>query len=144
MVPTKGSAETATSLRAVSARYGQVRVFQTEARMCLRCAPRWANRITSLRWRCSNTASSPLCVRVRVYFLQCLRNRLPLRNARCDRRLLLLGNGGSSALIDRDRDRGRDATFDHFNSEVVYLSKARQQAHSAPIFKRSPVDEAIL
>ena len=65
-VPTKGSAESPTSIGAVSARYGQGRVFQREACMCLRCARRWANRITSLRWRCSNTASSPLCVSVRV------------------------------------------------------------------------------
>src|SRR6266568_5987483 len=65
-VPTKGSAESPTSIGAVSARYGQVRVFQREACMCLRCARRWANRITSLRWRCSNTASSPLCVRVGI------------------------------------------------------------------------------
>src|SRR5881296_3411267 len=44
-VPTKGSAESPTSIGAVSARYGQVRVFQREACMCLRCARRWANRI---------------------------------------------------------------------------------------------------
>ena len=31
---------------AVSARYGQVRVFQMAARMCLRCARRQANWIT--------------------------------------------------------------------------------------------------
>src|SRR5207253_10554389 len=48
MVPTKGSAESPTSIGAVSARYGRVRVFQREARLCLRCARRWANRITSL------------------------------------------------------------------------------------------------
>src|SRR6266581_798447 len=65
-VPTRGSAETSTSLGAVSARYGQVSVFQREARLCLPCARRWVNRITSLRWRCSNTASIPLCVSVRV------------------------------------------------------------------------------
>jgi len=69
MVPTRGSAESSTSLGAVSARYGQVNVFQRTACMCFRCARRWVNRITSLRWRCSNTASIPLCVRVEVDFL---------------------------------------------------------------------------
>jgi len=42
------------------------------------------------------------------------------------------------------RDRERDATFEHFDSEVVYLSKARQQPHLALILNRSPVDDAIL
>jgi hypothetical protein len=63
-VPTKGLAESSTDVGAVSARRGQVKVFQTAARMCLRCARRRANWITLQRWRCSNTASSPLCVRV--------------------------------------------------------------------------------
>src|SRR6266480_2790600 len=64
-VPTTGSAESPTSVGVVSARHGQVRVFQRTARMYLRCARRWANWITSLRWRCSKTASSPLCVSIR-------------------------------------------------------------------------------
>ena len=37
--------------------------------MCLRCARRKANWLILSRWRCSNTASSPLCVRVGVNFL---------------------------------------------------------------------------
>jgi hypothetical protein len=45
-VPTKGSAESPTRVGAVSARYGQVRVFQRAARTCLRCARRRANWIT--------------------------------------------------------------------------------------------------
>src|SRR5207248_1370792 len=45
-VPTKGSAESSTRVGVVSARYGQVRVFQRAARVCLRCARRWANWIT--------------------------------------------------------------------------------------------------
>jgi hypothetical protein len=68
-VPTTGSAESSTSLGAVSARYGQVRALQSAARVCLRCARRWPNSITWLRWRFSNTASSPLCVRVGIDFL---------------------------------------------------------------------------
>src|SRR5258707_15274005 len=63
---------------------------------------------------------------------------------RCDGRLFLPRHGGLSALIDRDPDRGRDAAFEHFDSEVVYLSKAGQQPPPPLIFKRSPVDEAIL
>src|SRR5438445_8020578 len=65
----RGSAESPTSVGAVSARYGQVRVFQRAARTCLRCARRRANWITLWRWRCSSTASSPLCVRVGGNFL---------------------------------------------------------------------------
>src|SRR5881275_3245319 len=42
----RGSAESPTSVGAVSARYGQVRVFQRAARTCLRCARRRANWIT--------------------------------------------------------------------------------------------------
>ena len=42
-VPTKGLAESSTSVRAVSARNGQVRVLQRTARICLRCARRRAN-----------------------------------------------------------------------------------------------------
>ena len=45
-VPTNGLAESLTMVGVVSARYGQVRVFQRAARMCLRCARRWANSIT--------------------------------------------------------------------------------------------------
>ena len=45
-VPTKGSAESWTRVGAVSARYGQVRVLQRAARICLRCARRRANWIT--------------------------------------------------------------------------------------------------
>src|SRR5207249_6182941 len=42
------------------------------------------------------------------HFLQCLRTHLLLlRSARCGRRLLPLGNGGSPALIDRDRSEER-------------------------------------
>ncbi len=44
-------------------------------------------------------------------FLQCLRNHLLLPSARCDRRFSLRGDGGSSALIDRDPDWGRGASF---------------------------------
>src|SRR2546423_13955680 len=58
-------------------------------------------------------------------------------------RYLPPGNGGSPALIDGDRNRGRDTTFEHFYSEVVYLSKAGQQAHPALILNRGPVDEVI-
>src|SRR5207248_11661708 len=53
-------------------------------------------------------------------------------------------NGGSSALIERDPDRGRYASFEHFDSKVVYLSEAGQQPRPALIFNRGPVDEAIL
>jgi hypothetical protein len=67
--PTKGLAESPTSVGVVSARYGQVRVFQRAARMCLRRVRRQANWVTLYCWRCSNTASSPLCVRVSVNFL---------------------------------------------------------------------------
>jgi hypothetical protein len=45
-VRTMGSAESLTGTGALSARYGQVRVFQRAARVCLRCARRWANWIT--------------------------------------------------------------------------------------------------
>src|SRR4030095_4352757 len=65
-VRTMGSAESLTGMRAVSARYGQVNVFQMVARTCLRCARRRANWIPLSRWRRSKTASSPLCVRVGV------------------------------------------------------------------------------
>jgi len=46
-VPTTGSAESPTSLGAVSARYGQVRVFQREALRCVRWARRRANWMTA-------------------------------------------------------------------------------------------------
>jgi hypothetical protein len=68
-VRTMGPAESLTGTGAVSARYGQVRVFQRAARTCLRCVRRRANWISLSRWRCSNTASSPLCVRVGVNLL---------------------------------------------------------------------------
>ena len=42
------------------------------------------------------------------------------------------------------RDRERDATFEHFDTEVIYLGKPGQQAHPASIFERGPVDEVIL
>jgi hypothetical protein len=58
--------------------------------------------------------------------------------------LFPLRNAGSSALIDRDRDRGLHAAFEHFDSEVVYLREAGEQAHPALIFKRGPIDKAIL
>jgi hypothetical protein len=45
-VRTMGSAESLTGMGAVSARYGQVNVFQTAASTCLRCARRQANWIT--------------------------------------------------------------------------------------------------
>jgi hypothetical protein len=45
-VPTKGSAESSISVGAVSARYGQAKVFQRAARMFLRRARRRANWIT--------------------------------------------------------------------------------------------------
>jgi hypothetical protein len=68
-VPTKGLAESSTSVGAVSARHGQVKVLQQAARTCLRCARRRANSITLQRWRWSSTASSPLWVRVWVDFV---------------------------------------------------------------------------
>jgi hypothetical protein len=45
-VPTNGLAESLTMVCVVSARYGQVRVLQRAACVCLRCARRWANWIT--------------------------------------------------------------------------------------------------
>jgi hypothetical protein len=45
-VATSSLAESLTRVGVVSARYGQVRVFQRVARVCLRCARRWANWIT--------------------------------------------------------------------------------------------------
>ena len=68
-VPTKGLAELWACIRAMSARNGQMRVLQTAARRRLGCARRHANSIALLRWRSSNTASSPLCVRVWVNFV---------------------------------------------------------------------------
>ena len=53
----------------VSARRTQVKALQKKARACLRCARRRANSITLRRWHCSNTASSPLCVRAGVSFV---------------------------------------------------------------------------
>ena len=41
--PTKGSAELSTKVGVLSARYGQVKALQRAARVCLRCARRWAN-----------------------------------------------------------------------------------------------------
>ena len=80
----------------------------------------------------------------RDHFLQRLYNHsLLLRSARFDRRLFLLRNAGSLALIDRDPDRGRDATFEYFDSKVVYLSKAGQQAQPALILNRGLVDEMV-
>jgi hypothetical protein len=58
--------------------------------------------------------------------------------------LSLPRNSGSPALIDGDPDRGIDASFEHFDSEVVYLGESGQQAHPAFIFESGPVDEAIL
>ena len=46
-----------------------MRVLQTAARRYLGCTRRHANSIALLRWRSSNTASSPLCVRVWVNFV---------------------------------------------------------------------------
>jgi hypothetical protein len=45
-VPTRVSGESSTKVGVLSARYGQVRAFQRAARVCLRCARRWANSIT--------------------------------------------------------------------------------------------------
>jgi hypothetical protein len=64
-VATTDSAES-TSLGVASARHGQVRALQKAVRMCWRWARRQANSMTASRWRCSKTASSPLCVSVRV------------------------------------------------------------------------------
>lgn len=66
------------------------------------------------------------------------------RSDRCDRRLLLPRNFGSLGPINGDPAREFEASFEHFNSEVVYLGESGQQAHPAFIFEGGPVDEAIL
>jgi hypothetical protein len=43
--------------------------------------------------------------------------------------------------VSPHRGHRGDASFEHFDSEVVYLSKAGQQAHPAVIFKEGPIDE---
>ena len=68
-VPTEGLAELPTSVRAVSAPHRRVKLLQKGDRTCLPSGRRWANSITLWRWRCSKTASSPLCVRVRFDFV---------------------------------------------------------------------------
>src|SRR5262249_16894388 len=52
--------------------------------------------------------------------------------------------GRPPTFVDRKQDGWCDTSLKNFDSEVVYLSKAGQQAHSARILKRAPVDEAIL
>ena len=65
----KAPAEWSTSDAAVSACQKPIEGIRKTARACWRCARRRANSITLQRWRCSNTASSPLCVRVGVDFV---------------------------------------------------------------------------
>ena len=48
------------------------------------------------------------------------------------------------ARLDGNLDGWCDTSLEHFDSEIAYFSKAGQQAHSALIFKRAPVDEATL
>src|SRR5205814_9059060 len=78
------------------------------------------------------------------YFLECVRNPLLLRSASCAPRLFAFRSRGSPPFVDRNLDGWRDTSLEDFDSEVVYLGKAGQQAHSALIFKRGPVDKPIL
>jgi len=78
----KCSAPPSTGFGAANASRARVRVFQKAACTRLRCALCRANWKTLCRWRCNNTASSPLCVSVWTDFVMAF---FSVSNGSCNR-----------------------------------------------------------
>jgi hypothetical protein len=71
-----------TGFGATRASRARLRVSQKAACTRLRCALCRANWKTLYRWRCNNTASIPLCVRVRIDFVMTF---FSISNGSCNR-----------------------------------------------------------